>query len=95
MKEPGSGKLRMSAEELVQQLAAQPHLRERLEAILGIINQEGGQYEKADAAEFALIEEIRKLGQQTLTEWANQGQIKAVKEARAENPKLKTHSKKN
>ena len=95
MKDPCPGEFKQSTEELVHQLEKHPHLKARLEAILAIIKQEGGQHEKADAAEFALIEEMRKLGRETLTEWAEQGQLKALKEAQAQNPQLTRHSKKN
>ena len=95
MKEHLPSAPKKSTEELVQQLEEHPQLRERLEAILAIVKQEGGQCESADAAEFALIQEIRKLGNQALTEWAGHGQTKAVEQARAENPRAKRHSKKN
>jgi hypothetical protein len=86
---------RESAEELAKELEKHPQLRERLEAILSIVKQEDGEFRTADAAEFALIGEIRKLGNQALTDWARQGQTKAVEEIRAEQPRIKNHSKKN
>lgn len=84
-----------SAEELVQQLEEFPYLRERLEAILGIVKQEGGRCETAAAAEMALVEELRKLGKESLTEWARHGQVKAVSEVLSKDPEIKRHSKKN
>jgi hypothetical protein len=93
---PTETKAKGDAEKLVQQLAEYPHLRERLMAILEIVEQEGsGACQTADEAELALIEEMRQLGQRALTEWARKGQTKAVEQAQAEHPGSRRHSKKN
>ena len=84
-----------SAEELTRQLEAFPYLRERVEAILGIVKQEGERGQTAAAAEMALIEELRKLGKESLMQWARHGHAKAVEEAGAKDSAMKRHSKKN
>lgn len=76
-------------------LAKFPQLRERVESILSIAEQEGESFEKADAAEGALLDAVRALGRDALTEWANQGHQKAVKEAKEQTPKAVLHRKKN
>jgi hypothetical protein len=93
---PTEAKTQGATEKLVKQLAEYPYLKERLEAILEIVEQEGsGACQTADEAELALIEEMRRLGQGALTEWARKGQAKAVEQVRAEHPGSRRHSKKN
>jgi hypothetical protein len=86
---------KQSAEGLLNALQEHPCLRGHFEALLAIVNQEGGKCQTADEAEFSLIEEMRKLGKEALTEWARKGHTKAVELARATTLGIKSHSKKN
>lgn len=60
---------------LINRLNQQPQLRERMEAILNIVENKKGNDTKANDAEQYLIDEMRKMGNEALTCWAN----KAVK----------------
>jgi hypothetical protein len=61
---------RLSDEEFLKRLSGQPALRERFESILSVsVNGEEG-LEHADAAEARLVEEVRQLGRESLTAWA-------------------------
>ena len=60
---------------LINRLNQQPQLRERMEAILNMVENSEGDYTKANDAEQYLIDEMRKMGNEALTCWAN----KAVK----------------
>jgi hypothetical protein len=54
---------------LVERLEAQPELRERIEAILAIAENEDQSYGTADEAEQKAIEELQKLGNEVLHGW--------------------------
>jgi hypothetical protein len=71
-----------------------PHLRERLEALLNIVDNVAGDCTKADAAEQFVIEEVRKLGNAALQGWAEQAVQKATAAVRHEWPALQGNGKK-
>ncbi len=48
-------------------------LRARFESLLGVVEDAGGDLEKADAAERRVIEEVRQMGNEVLTAWAQSG----------------------
>ena len=56
--------------ELLNQLNRQPNLKKRIQSILSIAGDSGEGIVKADEAEDRIIEEVRQLGNETLTEWA-------------------------
>ena len=56
--------------ELLSQLNRQPNLKKRIQSILSIADDSGEGIVKADEAEGRIIEEVRRLGNETLTEWA-------------------------
>lgn len=57
-------------EKLLQQLKRQPNLKKRIQSILSIAEDDGEGIVKADEAEGRIIEEVRQMGNETLTEWA-------------------------
>jgi hypothetical protein len=71
-----------------------PHLRERMEALLNIVDNVAGDCTKADAAEQSVIEEVRKLGNAALQGWAEQAVQKATAAVRHERPALQGNGKK-
>ena len=64
---------------LAERLSKYPHLRRRMESILGIIENDDGICQTADEAERRAIEEVRKLGQEVLQGWL--GHQSDIKEA--------------
>jgi hypothetical protein len=60
----------MQKESLEERLRKPPALRARLEALLDMVEDESGQFERADDAEEFLITQLRSLGQEVLQEWA-------------------------
>lgn len=60
----------MQKESLEERLHKHPALRARLEALLDMVEDESGQFERADDAEEFLILQLRSLGQEVLQEWA-------------------------
>ena len=80
---------------LLNKINSHPSLRKRVEEILNIAENTSGELITARQAEEKAIEEIRKLGQEVLKEWAENQHDKAVEKAKAENSKTQEHVKKN
>ena len=60
------------SESLKQKLKWHPGLEFHFEAFVTIVENQDGSLEKADHAEGAILQEVRKLGRHSLTEWAQQ-----------------------
>lgn len=75
-------------------LQRHPHLRERMESMLRIAEDAEGDLEKADEAERRIIDEVRKMGNELLTGWA-QTRIEKVDGAMRGEGKLARAGKKN
>jgi hypothetical protein len=75
--------------------ANKPHVRQRLLEISDLIERLVAQGCTAHEAEARAIEEIRKLGNGILTEWADQSQKAAVAKACGKDPQLQPYRKKN
>ena len=71
-----------------------PHLRERMETLLNVVENVAGDCTKAEAAEQAVSEELRQLGNEALQCWAEQGVHKATATVRAQQPALQGNGKK-
>ena len=56
--------------ELLNQLNSRPDLKKRVKSILSIAGDDGDGIVKADEAENRIIEEVRRPGNEVLTEWA-------------------------
>ena len=78
-----------------ERLAKYPHLKARFEAMLDIAENTAGLLDRADDAEAQLIEETRKMGNEMLTQWANNQESRKAHEAKLNKPQLKHHTKKN
>lgn len=65
----------MQKENLEERLRKHPALRARLEALLDMVEDESGQFERADDAEEFLITQLRSMGQEVLQEWAANEQL--------------------
>ena len=79
---------------LDERFADKPHTRQRLLEIADLVDKLVAEGCTADQAEARAIEEIRKLGNGLLTDWAERTERTAVAKARAENPKLQAYRKK-
>jgi hypothetical protein len=68
---------------LEDRLKEYPELRAKIEAMLSIIENAGGDVEKAAEAERRIIEELRQMGNEVLHGWARRQQQKKEKEYNA------------
>jgi len=80
---------------LDQRFASRPHLRRRLLMIADMIDQAVNEGCTAHEAEARATEQIRKLGQEILRDWAEKAEPQFRLHAQAENPKLIDYGKKN
>ncbi len=74
--------------------ADKPHMRQRLLEIADMVDELIAEGCDAHEAEARAIEQIRKLGNGVLTDWAEKSEAAAVVKARTENPKLRSYRKK-
>lgn len=80
---------------LDQRLANNPRLRQRFLAIADMVDQAVAEGCTADQAEARTIEQIRQLGQEVLTEWAEKAAPQASQKAREQDARLIKSGKKN
>jgi hypothetical protein len=79
---------------LIKRLRQQPRMMERVERILEIANSTEGPLKTADQIEELLLEEMRRLGNETMTEWATQAEKRVGEELKKEDPTLLKRKKK-
>jgi len=84
----------VSDEQLLQGLRQHPRLRERVSALLSIAGACGESLRLADDAEAAVIEEVRRMGQDTLQAWAETQVLRTEDELRR-NGHAHSNGKKN
>jgi hypothetical protein len=65
---------------LDERLREYPELRARIEALVEIVENEGGDVVKADDAEDRVVEEIRRIGQEALQGWSERKHRRLVRE---------------
>jgi hypothetical protein len=71
-----------------------PRLRERVETLLNVVENVAGDCTKADAAEQAVIEELRTMGNEALQSWAERAVQRATATVRHEQPALQGNGEK-
>src|SRR5215471_9109554 len=92
---PGKSPTPKKSQSLDERFADKPHTRQRLLEIADMVDKLIAEGCTADEAEARAIEEIRKLGNGLLTDWAETTERAAVAKARAKNPKLQSYRKKS
>ena len=80
---------------LDDRLDKHPHLRERFESILAIVEDTAGTIDLADEAERLAIIEVRQLGATLLNEWAKTKEFQKSTEIGAAEPSALRNGKKN
>ena len=75
-------------------LEAHPHLKVRIEELLGIVEDAEGEVQKADEAERRVIAALRQLGHDLLADWAAGQEVRQVAAVRLSAGALKHHGQK-
>ena len=68
----------LNDEVLLDRLNEHPGLRKQVESMLLVVSDEKGELQEADAAEMQLIEQMRRMGQESLQAWATGQAAKAA-----------------
>ena len=79
---------------LDERFNAHPESYQRLQAIADMMEASVKAGCSADQAEERAIEEIRKLGQALMSDWAQQAQQQSLEQAKTEQPEASHHIKK-
>ena len=80
---------------LEERLHAHPVLKKSVESLLQIVEGPSGEGETADDAELRVIEEVRRLGNALLQEWASTKERESVEALRKTQGSVVGHGKKN
>lgn len=75
----------LSDEAFLDYLNKHPQLRSRFESLLLLVMDEKDELQEADAAELQLIEQMRRMGQESLQVWASEQVVKAAEQVAQEN----------
>jgi hypothetical protein len=79
---------------LEERLHSHPILKKRIEGLLELVDAPSRDLAEADKVEFRVIEEVRRLGNEVLQEWASTQERKKVEELRGQ-ACVKGHGEKN
>ncbi len=93
-KEVPAKKLSQAEAQLIGRLRRQPRILARVQSLLEIADSTEGVLKSADQVEERLIEELRLLGNATLSEWATQAEERVNRELRAQDPTVRSRKKK-
>jgi len=93
-KKADTGEFTQSETELIKQLRKHPEMMVRVQSILEIARNAEGPLKTADEVEELLIQELRRLGNVTLGQWAIQAEERVSTELKSENPTVRSRKKK-
>jgi hypothetical protein len=79
---------------LIQQLRQNPKMMARMQTILDLADNADGPLKTADEIEEVLVEEMRRLGNETLHHWASKAEERVAKTFREEHPQARSRKKK-
>lgn len=79
---------------LIEGLRQRPDMMERVQSILEIARNENGPLKTADQVEELLIEEMRRLGHSTMSQWATQAEQRVSTELKSQDPTVLSRKKK-
>jgi len=80
--------------ELIERLRRHPEIMERVQSILEIAQTSDGPLKTADQVEDLLVEEMRRLGNATMREWATGAEERVGTELVKEDPSVLSRKKK-
>jgi hypothetical protein len=80
--------------QLIEQLRGHPEMMARVQSIMGIASNAEGPLKTADEVEALLIEEMRRLGNVTLSQWAVRAEERVSTELKSQDPTVRSRKKK-
>jgi uncharacterized protein with PhoU and TrkA domain len=96
MKDKSNGSAVLSQQEarLIEQLRQRPEMMERLRSILEIASSMEGPLKTADEVEELLIQEMRRLGNATMNQWAVGAEERISRELKSQDATVLSRKKK-
>lgn len=96
MKKQKSDANKLTQEEirLIEQLRQHPPMMERVQSIMAIAGHAEGPLKTAAEVEELLIQEMRQLGNVTLSQWAIQAEERVSTELKSQDPTVRSRKKK-
>ena len=79
---------------LLERLRAHPEMMERVQAILEMAYSQEGPLKTADEVEDLLVEEMRRLGNATMNQWADQSEKRVMAELKEQDATVRSRKKK-
>lgn len=92
-KKTDAGEFTQREIELIKQLRELPQMLVRVQSILAIARNAEGPLKTADAVEELVIEEMRRLGNVTLSQWAIQAEDRVSTELKRQDPTVRSQKK--
>ena len=80
--------------QMIEQLRQNPEMMARLQSILDITRDADGPLKTADEVEELLIQEMRRLGNATMNQWAVQAEERVGTELKEQDPTIRHRKKK-
>jgi hypothetical protein len=80
--------------QLIEQLRRHPQMMERVQSIMEIARNEDGPLKTADEVEGMLVDEMRRLGHTTMTQWATTAEERVSTELQDQDPTVLSRKKK-
>ena len=84
-----------SEAQLLDRLRQHPEMMERVQSILDIAYNEAGPLKTADQVEELLIQEMRRLGQTSMHQWATQAEERVSRELKSQDATVRSRKKKH
>lgn len=97
MKKKNAGSIQVSPSEiqLLEQLRRHPEMMARVQSILDIAYDETGPLKSADQVEELLIQEMRRLGNTSMHQWASQAEERVSRELKGQDATVRSRKKKH
>lgn len=93
-KKPQSKQLTAQEIRIIEQLRQHPEMMARFQSILDLANNSDGPLKTADEVEELLIQEVRRLGNVTMNQWASGAEERVGQELKAEDDSVRSRKKK-
>ena len=91
---PQSKQLTAQEIRIIEQLRQHPEMMARFQSILDLVNNSDGPLKTADEVEELLIQEVRRLGNVTMNQWASRAEERVSQELKAEDDSVRNRKKK-
>lgn len=79
---------------LMERLRAHPEMMERVQSILEIAYSQEGPLKTADEVEDMLVDEVRRLGNATMNQWASQSEKRVMADLLEQDATVRSRKKK-